>query len=431
MDAETLKRIAKLDDVLKQLPREYQNQPRLRHDVATLLKTCSTLQPQVASFSAGGRCATFFYLSGVLPIAYDGSTYNIPVTIYFDPPYPTVAPRCFVTPTSGMAFKQGHQYVDSGGMVYVPALSNWNQRASSLYDLVASMTRVFSESPPVYALASGAAVSSEGGGLSSLLGGLFSSITPAKAAPAQSQYVPPYVAQPVRPTVTAQPVAATVVATPVVARPKVSAKEAAVKSVTEKARHQWPVVLRPIVDEVNSQLKKKVELKELSEHVEAEIASLRQDTARNAQHEAELKAMENELRTVVQACSEDLPDADRLLETLDDESFQVLDSLAEEMALEEFLVALDELLSAGRLGIEDFLREVRDVSRRQFMCRLQRQKAADCVASGLVSPSSVANGEQFALASAPIVDGVAYTPAPHVVAPVHAANPAKRLLVAA
>merc|ERR1719424_2102926 len=109
------------------------------------------------SFSGSGRTVTLLYLAGVIPISYGGATYNIPVTIYFDPPYPRTAPRCFVTPTETMALKQNHPNVDQGGMIYLPYLSTWNQSSSRPSELMAHVASAFSASPPVYAKAAGAA----------------------------------------------------------------------------------------------------------------------------------------------------------------------------------------------------------------------------------------------------------------------------------
>jgi len=133
------------------VPYQYQNKNRLKSDVASLLQSCRTLQPQLGNFSGGGRSVTLFYLYGVLPINYSGSTYNIPVTIYFDPPYPRQPPRCFVTPTTGMALKTSHANVDAGGMVYVPYLAEWNESRSTIPELIGILSSTFAAAPPVYA----------------------------------------------------------------------------------------------------------------------------------------------------------------------------------------------------------------------------------------------------------------------------------------
>merc|ERR1712039_951244 len=70
----------------------------------------------------------------------------------------------------------------------------------------------------------------------------------------------------------------------------------------------------------------------------------------------------------------------------DPDSEQALESLAEELALEELLVSLDDLFAAQKISLDDFLREVRDVSRRQFIVRAQRLKSASVAAAAAPMP---------------------------------------------
>lgn len=380
LDAPAAARIAKLDEVLRNLPSQYSNRGRLRTDVADLLRTCATLQPSLQTFSSGGRSVTLFYLSGVMPICYNSSTYNIPVTVYFDPPFPAQAPRVFVTPTSGMAVRPNHANVDAGGMVYIPYLTNWNAR-STLAEMIATIASVFSAAPPVYATAGAPAQTPVAQATvvaapAAYLAGRLST------GPQLGQAIHPVAALPVvqaRPVVEARPV--------VQARP-VSEKEQALQAVTEQAQQRWPQLVKPLHDEMGKQLQRKVDLEFQATKVDEELKVLKAQIETNARHEAELNSMEAELRGYVEAHAGEEPDPDKLRDHMDLETQQVLDCLAEELALEELLVAFDELLAGRKIGIDDFMREVRDVSRRQFMCRVQRQKAAAAVAA--------ANGEPLA-----------------------------------
>ena len=64
---------------------------------------------------------------------------------------------------------------------------------------------------------------------------------------------------------------------------------------------------------------------------------------------------------------------------MDADSAQVLDLLAEEVSLEELLVALDELLASNKISIDDFMGEVRHVGRRAFLCKVLREKSEEAV----------------------------------------------------
>mmetsp|Transcript_81529 Transcript_81529/g.227074 ORF Transcript_81529/g.227074 Transcript_81529/m.227074 type:complete len:375 (+) Transcript_81529:151-1275(+) len=355
------------------------------------MRSCHTFQPQLNTFAASGRSATLFYLSGVLPITYERTTYNIPMTIYFDPPYPKSAPRCFVTPTAGMEPTPGHQNVDRTGLVYVPYLSGWNMHTSALPELLATLASVFSQAPPVW-----------------------SSGSPAPAAAPAASAAYPALSESRAP----------IVAATVVSARAADPKEAAVRAVTEKVKACWSVVVKPIVEETNQQLKKCAELEEQVKQVDAEMEKLKAAEERNRKHEADLRDMEDEMRAFIDANDAAELDPDRLRDDLDPDSQQVLSCLSEELALEEFLVALDELLAGQKIGIDDFMREVRDTSRRQFMCKVQRKKAMDAVAAANGVP---VQGDTSSVAAAP----AAASPVPSAPAPSAPAMPAPVMVPAA
>jgi len=113
--------------------------------------------------------------------------------------------------------------------------------------------------------------------------------------------------------------------------------------------------------------------------VEEQLAILKAEEARHQEQVQQVEALEAQLGAFVAANEGKEPDPDDLREDLDADSRQVLDLLAEELSLEEFLVAMDELLAARKISIDDFMREVRDVSRRRFMCQVLRQKSEAAV----------------------------------------------------
>eukprot|EP00930_Biecheleria_cincta_P051113 TRINITY_DN36271_c0_g1_i1.p1 TRINITY_DN36271_c0_g1~~TRINITY_DN36271_c0_g1_i1.p1 ORF type:complete len:361 (-),score=67.03 TRINITY_DN36271_c0_g1_i1:62-1144(-) len=340
-------RLRVLDETLAKVPYQYAHQQRLRGDVAALLQDCSTLKPGAETFSANGRQVKLFYLYGVLPITYRGNAYNIPVTIYFDPPYPAQGPRCFVTPTTGMAIKPNHSSVDAGGMIYVPYLSSWTSQGSNLRELIAILTSIFSSDPPVHSTGS-------------------ASTTP-YAQPAQP--VATVAAQPVQPV-------ATVVATPVVARPQPDMRDILTNEVTALLQERWSQVVEPLSKELEEQLARRSELEKASEALEIERANLKEAVEKADRQGEELGSVAAELRTSVEAeAGREDPEPDKVMDSMDADKRQVLDCVAEEMACDELLAAFDELLGQRKISLDDFMREVRDVSRRQFMCKMIRQKA--------------------------------------------------------
>jgi len=380
MDQQLAQRVNKLDEVLNRLPYQYSDKPRLRSDLVNLLQTCPSLLPELNTFSGSGRQVTLIYLAGVIPISYSGATYNIPVTIYFDPPYPKTAPRCFVTPTEGMALKANHPNVDQGGMIYLPYLSTWAANTSRPSELMTFIASAFSAQPPVYAKTAAPAVQPQ---------------AVARATATPSQGYPVAVAKAV-PVAVAKAVA-------------LSPHEQAVRGLTDEAKKRWGGVLEPIIKDINDQAKRKAELQNASDKVDQAIASLERETTENQAKEAELQGIEAQLQTFVAAHAGREPDPDTLKDSLDQESRLVLDLLAEEMSMEEYLAALDELLESRKISMEDFLREVRDVSREQFKLRACRLKAARTLCSAgpvAAAPPMAASAPPMAASAPPMAAAV-------------------------
>lgn len=391
MDAGTQQRMAKLDQILRSVPYQYTNKDRLRNDLQNLFRQVHTLQPQTGTFAGGGRSATLFYLYGVLPINYKGAAYNIPITMYFDPPYPKSAPRCFVTPTDNMAVSPNHPNVDTGGMFYCPMLSAWNERSSTLIELVSVMMSSFGANPPVYSTAGGARPPAQqpaaaaqpagqppgqdGGGLIGAVGGALVGLGGWMSGSGQQMPQQPGASATATAVQQQQP-AAHVVAQPVA---RGGGKEALVQRTTAALKDRWPVVLGKIVAEINEQLDKRNELKGQADKLEHDLGDLKIRAEQQETQVKEMEATEAQLTAFIQANDGKDPDPDDLKNQLDPDSRQVLDMLAEELALDEFLTALDELLAARKCNIDDFLRETRDVARRKFMCSMQRKKCEAAV----------------------------------------------------
>lgn len=88
-------------------------------------------------------------LEGTIPVNFKGAYYNIPVCIWLMDKHPQAAPLCFVKPTADMSIKVS-KYVDHNGKVYLPYLHEWDQRTSTLQQLIQCMIAAFGELPPVF-----------------------------------------------------------------------------------------------------------------------------------------------------------------------------------------------------------------------------------------------------------------------------------------
>ena len=82
------------------------------------------------SVHENGSSALLLNVRGTLPVAFRGTTYAFPISIWVPHDYPEVGPIGFVTPTEGMAVRAG-QYVSGEGRIYHPYLANWTAEVST------------------------------------------------------------------------------------------------------------------------------------------------------------------------------------------------------------------------------------------------------------------------------------------------------------
>uniref|UniRef100_A0A0G4FG61 UEV domain-containing protein n=1 Tax=Chromera velia CCMP2878 TaxID=1169474 RepID=A0A0G4FG61_9ALVE len=313
----------------------YQDVARLRRDVESLLAQMASLKPNVGSFNSNGRQVTLFYLYGTIPIWFSGNQYNIPVTVYFDPPYPTQGPRCFVTPTPTMKIKPRHKHVDQRGMIYLPYLSSWNQHTSSLTELTTMISSTFSSDPPVYAVSQ---------------------------SEAQQQPSPPPQPEPVsRPPVQAAPVK--------------SRLDTLKEDIKQKVRSRWQTVLEPKVKEMDELLdtQEKLEQRELivtqqMQIIESETERMESDvvTLKKTQGQAEETIKREKGRPFV---------ASEFVQGADPRSRQLIDVTAQASAFDDLIDSLADAFHNKAIGLDDFLDSVRETAKEQFFCRKLKEKA--------------------------------------------------------
>ena len=336
----------------------YQNVGRLRQDMQMLLYNCSTLKPSVGVFQSNSGNITLFYLTGVVPINYQGAQYNIPVSIYVDPPYPNQPPRVFVTPTPEMVVKQNHKSVDMNGRVYLPQLSQWNPHSSSLVDVVGILSSVFSAEPPVVSV---------------------------RKPPSNT----PTVMHAVGTIVSRR--ASTTVGIP--ARADVLRN-----SLTVKVRAKLPAVLKTEVDALNEGRKAEFRMGEkvgVITRLLADVAETRRKLDASISKMAALEAATvdwvSKNREENEATVEKFGTQKNALSFLEADSAvgqQVIDLLAEECAIEDLLDSLAELTRRGKLSASDLTREVRLLTRKLFEVKFLRKKTLVVLQVGGVSARS-------------------------------------------
>ncbi|XP_068424336.1 E3 ubiquitin-protein ligase RNF31 [Clinocottus analis] len=91
------------------------------------------------------------YLSGTVPVHYEGSEYNYPVCIWLHETHPVSRPRCFICPSVSMVINPSCSCVDASGNVLLDGLTTWTHGVSNLSLLVSEMRRAFQRDTPLYA----------------------------------------------------------------------------------------------------------------------------------------------------------------------------------------------------------------------------------------------------------------------------------------
>ncbi|KAL7269036.1 Suppressor protein stp22 of temperature-sensitive alpha-factor receptor and arginine permease [Rhizina undulata] len=139
--------------LLRVISPQYVDPQRTYHDVATVLHSLPSLAPRTSVYThEDGRSELLLHLFGTIPVAFRGSSYNIPVSIWIPHQYPKRAPMVFVTPSRDMLIRPGN-HVDASGKCYHPYLANWINCSdrSNIVDLCDVLRGVFGREPPVYA----------------------------------------------------------------------------------------------------------------------------------------------------------------------------------------------------------------------------------------------------------------------------------------
>ncbi|KNC55492.1 tumor susceptibility 101 [Thecamonas trahens ATCC 50062] len=355
-----------LDVCLSQVFYHYRD--RTRGDVQTVMRTYPGLSPEVATYTSNtGAEETLLALTGTIPITYAGNTYNIPVKIWLPSVYPSERPIAFVTPTTTMYIKPGHDHVDLSGRCYLPYLTSWTGTNSSLIGLVAAMCSAFSACPPV---ASGPPPTA----------------TPVMASPPAWGAAPGYTTQSSSSTRAApaytdtSPPGYTPAQDPVVMVRKQLAKE-----LTEKTQASLREFFPQATAEVDS-------LYEIQRKRTREAAMYKHETARFESERDHLAAEQEQLmvesakiESWVEANQRDDRDVDidEMTKPKGVLNRQLLDAMAKDRAIDDLLYALSRALNDGVILLAVYLKQVRKLSRDQFLARALAERIKAKINTGI------------------------------------------------
>ncbi|XP_039285970.1 tumor susceptibility gene 101 protein isoform X1 [Nilaparvata lugens] len=397
---------------IKQLLTKYQNPDVTFRDIIAALKEYHGLACKQETYVFSNRFQMMLVnLQGVIPVTYMGVIYNFPVCIWLMDTHPNNAPVCFVKPTPDMSIKMSC-YVDQNGKIYLPYLHDWSPASSDLLGLIQVMICIFGEHPPVYSKPkyetavpyptqpfmpmpgtsgggtpyppypprpgyppqmgyppASTAYPPAGGGPPYPTGGGGQAYQPPPTQQPQQHRYPPYPTQPQPQTANASAAAGTGTITEEHIRASLlSAVEDKLRRRLDEHFSQIKAELDILQQTANELVQGKGKLEKLIERQEKEKNELERNIT-------VLKEKEKDLEKAISRLSdkEDI-DVDEAVTTTAPLYKQILNAYAEEAATEDTIYYMSEALRRGVIDLDVFLKQVRSLSRKQFMLRALMQK---------------------------------------------------------
>lgn len=287
-----------------------------------------------------GKEEMLLSIEGTVPIYYHRHRYNIPVALWLPKSFPMTAPMCYVVPSPDMTIKASHACVDSTGRVTLPEIRNWSSK-SRLLALVEEMSKRFSDAPPLFRKPTPKLRSSQSGASAS------------RESPAVSKPAPR------RASVSVDPMAKGLLPT---ATATVQSKLASVSTLYSK--------------DINELFRQQSRLNDAASTLKTGLGELEAEHARVLATIPALDASSTALEEWL-AVNEGVEADHAVWEVLvptDTWSKQLLEACAEDYAIEDTMYMLDRALIEQSLTLEEFLKEIRKLSRKQFFARALAKK---------------------------------------------------------
>mmetsp|Transcript_27165 Transcript_27165/g.44545 ORF Transcript_27165/g.44545 Transcript_27165/m.44545 type:complete len:428 (-) Transcript_27165:225-1508(-) len=396
----------------------YRDPQRVLRDAESLLSSPlgSHLRPttEPLTLNDGSSSPPVLLLRGTLPMTYRAVTYNLPIDCYLPPPYPLRPPTVFIRPVANMAIKENHRHVGLDGRVYLPYLHDWRPGTHDLRELAVWMSSLFGAEPPCYARPANANGSATSNGshnnpppysqatvassshTSSHASSAYSSISTAASTSTHATNNTNNAQEEMRKALEREISEANMVAE--------TARRAAAEEDRMEATHKWKheqelssmkamatskvqfeiqTLFMGMKEELRLELKNQKQLEGGKEQIEKLLDEGEQwkgqlEKGNNEMDEA-LGGLEKSLTAVKEQLSTATDNggneesgqtkADLIALPVDTHSAQMLALSAESAAIDDCIYFLDRALVQGSISVEVFLKEVRKLSKRQFMAK--------------------------------------------------------------
>ncbi|GMR48439.1 hypothetical protein PMAYCL1PPCAC_18634 [Pristionchus mayeri] len=332
-----------------------------------------------------GKKRQAFKIYGTVPVQYKGAVYNIPISIYLWDSHPYYAPICNVVPTASMVIKES-EHVNKQGRVFLPYLNEWRFPGYDLYGLIQMMVMIFQDRCPLFARSSGGSTSS------STTQPAATYTHPAMPTPYPTDNALPYPVQPGGANSTPYPTASTFPtpypsmgsgynpqpvrpAPPVPPPPTDAIRSSLISAVEEKLRNRLRDKLGTTYAERASMSQTQTELKAGQQRLRVAIETLEKQSKELDGLIDGYSSKKSELeKALAEVSSGEEPTIDEAIDASTPLERQLLDAYASDLACDDAYYVLGEALKNGALSSSDYLRYIRDISRKQFVHRATMRK---------------------------------------------------------
>ncbi|CAF1046338.1 unnamed protein product [Adineta steineri] len=339
------------------------NRDLVRRDITQgIHSTTSSLNLTIVPYYYNnGTSKELLCLKGTVVCRYKGNQYNIPVEIFLQQDHPIVAPVAYVKPTPDMHVSTTSRDVQPDGTVIIPYLRNWRHPNSDLNHLINAMSDAFSQSPPVY---------SSGGSSST-------TTTTNYATP-----YPTHTSMPIPPGMgmggsTASTSHSYPYGYPQTEIPKDVYRESLQAAVVDLVRNRLNETIQIENAQIDSLKKIEYDLNDGEKKLHIFLRDIQQQQTQAQAYITGIREKTNDVLDRAQKMSslgkENSP-ADDALITPAPVYKQLLQAYAEEHAIQDLLYYLADGLRREAIGLDVYLKHVRELSRKQFILRATMHK---------------------------------------------------------
>ncbi|XP_056631868.1 tumor susceptibility gene 101 protein isoform X2 [Diorhabda sublineata] len=340
-------------------------------------------------------------LSGTIPVRYKGNLYNIPICIWLMDTHPLNAPICYVKPTMDMSIKVS-MFVDQSGKIYLPYLHDWVPNESDLLGLIQVLIVTFGDHPPVFAKVKDNVYPPSNreylirnslknffmehfillAFMPQPVGGYNMPPNPAPVYGLSAGFnCPPYPPQPVRhmnypfPFPNNNNFGGSVPQSGTGTIKEEHIRESLLTALEERLLRRMKEQFQQNQAELETLKRTQEELKQGKVKLDNILSRLEKEKNDLDKNITMLQDKEQELDKAIERISnQESIDVDDAVTTTAPLYKQLLTAFAEEAALEDTIYYMGEALRCGVIDLDVFLRQVRSLSRKQFMLRALMQK---------------------------------------------------------